>query len=187
MNRTKVVDAEMETGPIEPDDFDGIVLDHQKQIYRTLLFLVRDTDEAEILTQECFLRAFKMRSSFRGGASLATWLIRIAINLAYDHNKSRRWAFWRRLTRTKRIDTIPLPDIRRSPEQALINSELVDAIQSAVNQLSRQQKTVFLLRFVEDMPLEAIAETMDLSLGTVKSHLHRAIEAVRRTCSTRTP
>jgi RNA polymerase sigma-70 factor (ECF subfamily) len=69
----------------------------------------------------------------------------------------------------------------------LINSELVDAIQSAVNQLSRQQKTVFLLRFVEDMPLEAIAETMDLNLGTVKSHLHRAIEAVRKACSTRTP
>lgn len=187
MNRTKVVDAEMETGPIEPDDFDWIVLDHQKQIYRTLLFLVRDTDEAEILTQECFLRAFKMRSSFRGGANLATWLIRIAINLAYDHNKSRRWAFWRGLTRTERIDTIPLLDIQRSPEQALIDTELVDVIQTAVNRLSRQQKTVFLLRFVEDLPLEAISETMDLNLGTVKSHLHRAIEAVRRACSARTP
>jgi len=185
MNKTRVVDAEMDTGPIEPDDFDWIVLDHQKQIYRTLLFLVRDTDEAEVLTQECFLRAFRMRNSFRGESSLATWLIRIAINLAHDHNRSRRWVFWRRLARTDRIDAIRMPDIQRSPEQVLINAERVNAVQSAVNRLSQRQKTIFLLRFIEEMPLEAIAGIMNLNLGTIKSHLHRAIEAVRRTGTNR--
>ncbi len=186
MNKTKVADAEMETGPIERNDFDWIVLDHQKQIYRTLLFLVRDTDEAEMLTQECFLRAFRMRNSFRRESSLATWLIRIAINLAHDHNKSRRRVFWRRLARTDRIDAIRMLDIQRSPEQVLINAERVKAIQSAVNRLSQRQKAVFLLRFIEEMPLEAIAEIMNLSPGTIKSHLHRAIEAVRRACTNRT-
>ena len=185
MNKPRVVDAEMEMDPIEPDDFDRIVRDHQKQIYRTLLFLVRDTDEADVLTQECFLRAFRMRNSFRGDSSLATWLIRIAINLAHDHNRSRRWVFWRRLARTDRIDAIRKLDIQRSPEQVLINAEQVNAIQSAVKRLSHQQKTVFLLRFVEDLPLETIAGIMNLNPGTVKSHLYRAIEAVRKACRNR--
>jgi RNA polymerase sigma-70 factor (ECF subfamily) len=185
MNKTRVADAEMERCEIGPDDFEWVVLQHQKQIYRTLLFLVRDADAAEILTQECFLRAFRMRRGFRGESGVATWLVRIAINLAHDHNRSRRWAFWRRLSRADRIDAIRVVDGRRSPEQALIDGELVDVIQSAVDGLSERQRTVFLLRFIEDMPLEAIAEVMDLQVGTVKSHLHRAIEAVRKACTRR--
>ncbi len=181
--QTEVAGADMEIHPIGLTDFDRIVTQHQKQIYRVLLFLVRDADTAEILTQECFLRAFRRRDSFRGESSLGTWLVRIAINLAHDHNKNRRWAFWRRLMRTDRIDSLPIPDVGRSPEQILMDSESVRAIQSVVERLSERQRTVFLLRFVEDMPLEAIAEAMDLELGTVKTHLFRAIEAVRSACS----
>src|SRR5512146_1096135 len=92
--------AGMEMCPIEQDSFEWIVFQNQKRIYRTLLFLVRDADAAETLTQECFLRAFRMRNEFRGESGVTTWLVRIAINLAHDHNRNRRWAFWRRLTRT---------------------------------------------------------------------------------------
>jgi RNA polymerase sigma-70 factor (ECF subfamily) len=181
MNKTRVA-TEMETSPIEPEDFDWIVLNHQKQIYRILLLVVRDRDEAEVLTQECFLRAFSMSGSFRGESSLATWLIRIAINLAHDHNKSQRGAFWRRLARTDGIDAMRIPDIHRSAEQALIDAELVNVIQSAVNRLPPRQRTVFLLRFIEDLPVNVISEIMELEIGTIKSHLHRAIEAVRNAC-----
>lgn len=183
MNRIKVAESEMNRHAIESADFDWIVFHHQKQVYRTLLFLVRDADAAEALVQECFLRAFRMRNSFRGESNVATWLVRIAINLAHDHNRNRRWAFWRRLTRTDRIDLIRAVDVRRSAEQAVIDSESLNVIQSAVEKLTARQKTVFLLRFMEDMPLENIAEAMDLEIGTVKSHLHRAIEAVRGACT----
>jgi RNA polymerase sigma-70 factor, ECF subfamily len=185
MNRTSVAESEMDERTIEPNDFDSIVFHHQKQVYRTLLVLVRDADAAEALTQECFLRAFKMCNSFRGESSLSTWLVRIAINLAHDHNRNRRWAFWRRLTRTDRIGGIQAVDLRRSPEQAVIDAELLDVIQCAVEKLSERQKTVFLLRFIEDMPLEAIAEAMNLEIGTIKAHLHRATGAVRRACAGR--
>jgi RNA polymerase sigma-70 factor (ECF subfamily) len=107
-----VVNAGLEMCSIE-QDFDWIVAQNQKQIYRTLLFLVRDADAAENLTQECFLRAFRMRSKFRGESTPATWLVRIAINLAQDHNRNRRWVFWRRLTRTDRIDAMSPIDCRR--------------------------------------------------------------------------
>jgi RNA polymerase sigma-70 factor, ECF subfamily len=183
MNRSRLASAGEEMCPIEQDDFDRIVLQNQKRIFRTLLFLVRDSDAAENLTQECFLRAFRMRDKFRGESGLTTWLVRIAVNLAYDHNRNRRWAFWRRLAGMDWINPTILVDSRRSPEQAMIDSQSLNAVWSAVERLSDRQRTVFLLRFVEEMQLEEIAEAMDLKLGTVKSHLHRAIEAVRIACA----
>lgn len=175
----KAIDGDMEICRIEPEDFDWIVLQHQKRIYRILLCMVRDSDVADTLTQECFLRAFKKRRSFRGESSLLTWLVSIAINLARDQNRNRRWAFWRTLSRTDRIDAIRTMDDHRSPEQALMNRERVDLIQSAIETLPDRQRTIFRLRFVEDMPLEMIAAAMGLKLGTVKSHLFRATEAVK--------
>jgi len=79
------------------EEYDAIVRAHQRRIYRVLLGLVRDPDAAATLTQECFLRAYRHRRSFRGEASVGTWLVRIAVNLAADHSRNRRTAFWRRL------------------------------------------------------------------------------------------
>jgi RNA polymerase sigma-70 factor, ECF subfamily len=167
---------------IEPEDFEQIVFLHQKQVFRILLCLVRDADTADTLTQECFLRAYKKRGSFRGECNLATWLVRIAINLAHDHSKNRRWAFWRGLTRTDRIEALKTLDAERSPEQVLIDSEKINTILSVVDKLAERQKTVFLLRFVEDLSLEEIAEVTNLAPGTVKSHLSRALDFVRSEC-----
>jgi RNA polymerase sigma-70 factor (ECF subfamily) len=185
MTLTGVAEAKSEICRIEPESFDWIVARHQKQIYRILFCLVRDADVADTLTQECFLRAFRRRESFRGESSLSTWLVRIAINLARDHNRSRRWAFWRRLQRTDRMELTGAPDVRLSPEHALLNRELMRVIESSVEKLPDRQRSVFLLRFVEDMPLEAIAETMNLKLGTVKSHLFRAMATIKAACSDR--
>jgi RNA polymerase sigma-70 factor (ECF subfamily) len=170
---------EMEICSIDPEDFERIVLQHQKQIFRILLCLVRDRDMADTLTQESFLRAYKKRASFRGESYLTTWLVRIAINLAHDHCRNRRWAFWQRLTRTEGIETLKAVDGQRSPEQVLIDGEKLNTILSIVERLTERQKTVFLLRFVEDMSLEQIAGVTNLALGTVKSHLSRALDFVR--------
>jgi RNA polymerase sigma-70 factor, ECF subfamily len=185
MALTDIADADISIRRIETEGFDAIVTRHQKQIYRILQCMVRDADVADTLTQECFLRAFRKRDSFRGESNLSTWLVRIAINLAQDHNRSRRWAFWRKLEHPERIDAIQAADTCQSPEQILINRESVDAVRSAVEKLPNRQRTVFLLRFVEDMPLEEIAEVTGLKLGTVKSHLFRGIEAVKASCNKR--
>ena len=167
---------------IEPEDFDGIVRQHQKRIYRILILLVHDPDAADNLTQECFLRAFRNHAGFRGESSLATWLVRIAINLAYDHNRNRRWAFWRRLARSDWSEATQVADRQNSAEEDLIAREQLAAVWSAVEKLSKRQKTAFVLRYAEDMSLEEVALAMDLQVGTVKSHLSRAVEAVRETC-----
>jgi len=93
--------VETDVRSIGPDDFDWIVSRHQQRIYRILLSIVKDRDMAEVLTQECFLRAYRKHASFRGDSSLATWLVRIAVNLAHDHARNRRRAFWRRFYRAR--------------------------------------------------------------------------------------
>jgi RNA polymerase sigma-70 factor (ECF subfamily) len=152
---------------------------------RVLLLQLRDADAAETLTQECFLRAYAKRSAFRGEASIGTWLIRIALNLARDHAKSRRMAFWRLLGWARREgdpvsrDTV-LPDPGPHPERRLIARERLAAVWAKVERLPNRQRTCFMLRYVEEMPIGEIARAMQLEVGTVKAHLARAVGAVRR-------
>src|ERR1700756_4480406 len=82
---------------ITAQEFDAIVRRHQRRVHRFLLMMLRDPDEADNLTQECFLRAYQNLPSFRGEASPETWLLRIAANLARDHARNRKASFWRRL------------------------------------------------------------------------------------------
>ena len=165
---------------IIPDDFDSIVRHNQRRIYRLLLLYLRDADAADTLTQECFLRAFETRARFRGECSLETWLCRIAVNLARDHAKSRRRAFWRRLVRSEKAIARGVVDPHLSPEGILLAREEVTAIWSAAGDLSHQQRIVFILRFAEEMALEEVAAVLELELGTVKSHLSRALGTLRR-------
>jgi RNA polymerase sigma-70 factor (ECF subfamily) len=170
---------------ISAEAFDGLVRAHQRQIYRILLLQLRDNDAAETLTQECFLRAYAKRAAFRGEASIGTWLIRIALNLARDHAKSRRLAFWRLLGRARREgDSVPrdtvLPDPEPHPERRLIARERLAVVWARVDRLPRRQRTCFVLRYVEEMPIAEIAGAMQLEVGTVKAHLSRAVGAVRR-------
>jgi RNA polymerase sigma-70 factor (ECF subfamily) len=166
-------------GKVTPEDFDAIVSLHQRRIYRVLLSLLRDSDAADTLTQECFLRAYQNRADFRGECSWQTWLLRIAMNLARDYRKNQRLAFWRRLVRaeTARPDIV---DPRSSPERVLLAREEVAAVWSVLDLLPQQQRRVFVLRFGEELDIVQIAEILQVETGTVKSHLARALETLRR-------
>ena len=167
-------------GKILPEHFESIVREHQKRIYRILFLLLHDADEADCLTQECFLRAFNRRAGFRGEAALGTWLIRIAINLARDHLKNRRASFWRRFLRGKESAMQSMAGNCPTPEESLVSREKLTAVWSAVESLPLQQRTAFVLRFGEDVPLQEIAGAMHLREGTVKAHLANATTAIRR-------
>ncbi len=164
-------------------DFSHVVASHRPQIFRFLLASTRDIDLAETLTQECFLKAHRNWSSFRGESTAMTWLMRIAINLQKDHWRNRRMQFWRQ-TRTNAVDLDEasewLPSGESSQEQRLLAQERVSQVWHAVEGLSERQRTVFLLRFVEELELSEIAQTTGLSEGTVKAHLSRALGRVRR-------
>jgi RNA polymerase sigma-70 factor, ECF subfamily len=163
-------------------EFSSIVQSHRPQIFRFLLASTRDIDLAETLTQECFLKAHRNWSSFRGESSAMTWLMRIAINLQKDHWRNRRVQFWRQ-THTNSVDLDEasewLPSHESSQEQRLLARERVGQVWRAVEGLSERQRTVFLLRYVEELELSDIAQTTGLSEGTVKAHLSRALARVR--------
>src|SRR5262249_52908564 len=134
------------------------------------------------LTQDCFLKAYRARERFRGDSSVKTWLMRIAVNLARDHIANARLKFWRR-ARQAGVDLsaaeVWLADRRSSPEAGAAAKQQLAAIWSAVAALPEGQRTVFLLRFVEEMAILEIAAATGLREGTVKTHLFRALQAVR--------
>jgi RNA polymerase sigma-70 factor (ECF subfamily) len=167
---------------IAAQDFALIVANHRLQIFRFLLASTRDVDLAETLTQECFLKAHRNWSHFRGDSSAMTWLMRIAINLQKDHWRNRRMQFWRQAS-TNKVDLDEasewLPSSERSVEQKMLARERVAHVWRAVDGLSARQKTIFLLRFVEELELSEIAQSTGLSEGTVKAHLSRALARVR--------
>jgi RNA polymerase sigma-70 factor, ECF subfamily len=169
-------------GGVELQDFDLLVKRHRPRIFRFLLASLRDRDLAENLTQDCFVRAYRARTQFRGAAQIGTWLMQIAANLLRDHQGSGRARFWRRVLRTG-VDLSDLcewvPDRHGSPEQLASAKEQVQAIWKTVAGLPERQRTVFLLRFVEDLSLLEIAAIAGLQEGTVKTHLFRALESVR--------
>ncbi len=164
------------------DEFSSVVTNYRPQIFRFLLASTRDVDLAETLTQECFLKAYRNWTNFRGESSAMTWLMRIAINLQKDHWRNRRVQFWRH-TQNHTVDADEasewLPSGERNAEQQLLAREKVKQVWKAVEKLSQRQRTVFLLHYVEEQELEQIAQATGLSEGTVKAHLSRALGKVR--------
>lgn len=169
-------------GLAEIDDFDEVVRLYRPRIFRYLIAILRDRDMAESLTQDCFLKAWNARHQFRGESSLMTWLTRIAVNLVRDHARSQRIRFWQK-ARAEDIDPADigdwLADGRSTPEESLLAREQASAVWDAVKALSPNQKSVFLLRFVEELELPQIAAAMGMNENTVKSHLYRALRSVR--------
>jgi RNA polymerase sigma-70 factor, ECF subfamily len=167
---------------IAAQEFSRVVETNRPQIFRFLLASLRDVDLAETLTQECFLKAHRNWSRFRGDSSPLTWLMRIAINLQKDHWRNRRLQFWRN-TRANSVDLDEagewLPSGERTAEQQLLAREEVKQVWKIVSNLSERQRTVFLLRYVEERELSDIAQATGLSEGTVKAHLSRALGKVR--------
>jgi RNA polymerase sigma-70 factor (ECF subfamily) len=167
----------------ELEDVTTLCATYRSRIYRYALLSLRDPDLADSVTQDCFLRAYKARDEFRGDCSLATWLTRIATNLIRDAVRSRKFQFWKMVSSTA-VEAGAMADRLRAPglsaESSLVVKEELLKVWDAVGALPGKQRTVFLLRFVEEMELSEIATAMGLHVGTVKSHLHRALAAVRK-------
>ena len=162
-------------------NFDALVETCQPRVFRYLLASLRDRDAAETLTQETFFKAYKSREQFRGDASVNTWIMQIAVNCLRDHVRNRRMQFWRRTAQD--IDAAELsdflPDGRSSPEARQLAKEQVASVWHTVDTLPPRQRTVFLLRFVEEMELLEIAQATGMKEGTVKAHLFHALKTVR--------
>jgi RNA polymerase sigma-70 factor (ECF subfamily) len=166
----------------ELDDIDALVALYWPRILRYVTFSVHDPDLAQTITQDCFLKAYNGRASFRGDCAVSTWLISIANNLIRDQVRLKKFQFWRKAQLTA-VDVTELasflPSDESSPEAKLLVRERTEQVRAAVETLSVNQRRVFLLRFFEGFNLEEIVQATGMPLNTVKTHLHRGITSVR--------
>ena len=166
----------------ELENIDALIRLYEAKVFRFVAFSVADRDAADSITQDCFLKAHLRRHQFRGDCSISTWLMRIAFNLVRDHTKSQKFRFWKNAAATA-IDAQDvsqhLASGARSAEAQLIARERVEIVHRTLQKLSDRQRSVFVMRFVEEMELADIAMATGMSLATVKTHLYRAVGAVR--------
>ncbi len=166
----------------ELDDINELVRLHQARIRRFVTCSTGDPDLAETITQDTLLRAFRGRESFRGDCSLSTWLTGIAINVTRDHLRSGRYKFWKQLKATA-VDVHEmasfLPSEAVSPERRILAKERIKELYAVLEGLSYNQRTIFLMKFSEEMSVDEISEILGMAVNTVRTHLHRALKAVR--------
>jgi RNA polymerase sigma-70 factor (ECF subfamily) len=169
-------------GPVQTEDFASIAVACRPRVFRYALASLRDRDAAETVAQDCFTRAYNGWDRFRRDCSIETWLMQIAVNLVRDHLRNRKIRFWKRVQLTAvPVEAICgfISDGVESAESRVLLKEQVKAVWEAAGSLPEKQRAVFLLRFVEDMELLEIAAAMGMKEGTVKTHLFRALKAVR--------
>jgi len=163
---------------------------YQQPVYNLVYRLLDDPSEASDVVQEVFLKVFRSIHSFRGNSSLKTWVYRIAYNEAWNH---RRW-----FTRHKRQEVgldrdddsslgyrDVLPDHGRSAFDLVSDHETHALIEDALGDLNPAFRAAVVLRDIEDLSYEEIAEVLGVSLGTVKSRILRGREALKRSLSSR--
>jgi RNA polymerase sigma-70 factor, ECF subfamily len=166
----------------ELDDIDLLVRTYRARLLRFVTFSTGDPDLAETITQDCLLKAYNARASFRGDSSLNTWLTSIAVNLIRDHQRTQKFKFWKQ-ARATALDVTDVASFiacdSSTPEAQLIAKQQVARLSAILDTLSLNQRTVFLMKFSDEMDLADISEAMKMPVNTVKTHLHRALKAVR--------
>jgi RNA polymerase sigma-70 factor (ECF subfamily) len=171
-----------ERSSTELDDIDALVRTYRPRLLRFVTFSIGDPDLAESITQDCFLKAYNGRGNFRGDCSVNTWLTSIALNLIRDQQRLQKFRFWRQ-ARATAIDVSDaanfLASHESSAEARILAIERTEQVQAALEHLSVNQRAIFLMRFAEDMDLADIAAAISMPINTVKTHLHRALKAVR--------
>ncbi|OYY94750.1 MAG: RNA polymerase sigma factor RpoE [Hydrogenophilales bacterium 28-61-23] len=159
-----------------------LVEKYQRKILRLLSRMVRDQTEIEDIAQEAFIKAYRALPQFRGDAAFYTWLYRIAVNTAKNYLSSRGRAM--QTVSDQAINEDDEPDERLvaqeigNPETELLSKQVAIAINQAVDALPQELREAITLREIEGMSYEEIADTMTCPIGTVRSRIFRAREAI---------
>ena len=157
--------------------FEILVRRHEKSIFNLVYRMLGNYDDAAETSQEVFLSAYRAIGQFRGEANFSTWLYRIALNHATTRRKSSAQRQKRLVVATDAIDMID--NDQPGPAETLEKKELRERVQCALSELEPEDAAVILLRDLQDVPYEDVARVLKIPVGTVKSRLHRARQALK--------
>ncbi|TEA78516.1 RNA polymerase sigma factor RpoE [Allopusillimonas ginsengisoli] len=162
--------------------FDLLVLKYQRKIMRLLARMIRDPADIEDVAQEAFIKAYRALPQFRGDSAFYTWLYRIAINTARNwQSASMRRPITLNAIETEDGETFSQIDNltdNSTPESMVASREIVETVNAAMNTLPEELRTAIVLREIEGMSYEDIAQSMGCPIGTVRSRIFRAREAI---------
>ena len=167
--------------------FEELVAHFERPVYSICFRLLNDAEDARDAAQETFLKIYRGLTGFRGESGLKTWIYRIAINQAMNQ---QRWWKRRRRDETVSLDLSrngapgslgeSLQGAAASPEERAIENERERRLLRALSQVKREYRVVLMLREIEELSYEEIAETLEISIGTVKSRIARGREELRQ-------
>lgn len=165
---------------IERSDFDRMVTACYEQVYRTALGFVHSVEDAEDVTQEVFLRAYKSRGSYRGEAAHATWLYRITIHVSIDFCKARKRRNLLQVGEEFFLSLFQRRSEEEDPQRTLESKQEQESIRRAIDSLPEKQRTAFILTRYDDLPQKEVAEVMGISLRAVEQLLLRAKQNLQK-------
>lgn len=163
--------------------FDLLVLRYQHKVVKLVARLLRDRTEAEDVAQEAFVKAYRALGSFRGDSAFYTWLYRIAVNTARNSLASRQrrpLEYEAGLSEAEQTAVEARMRHTDTPEATALSEEIHQAVNRAIGELPEDLRTAIVLREVEGLSYEEIAAAMDCPVGTVRSRIFRAREAIDR-------
>ena len=158
-----------------PDAFGGLVFRYQDRLFNAILRVVDNPDDALDVVQESFLNAYQSLKSFKGDAEFFTWLYRIAFNAAVSQKRKKRVVV--SLEAGRNGDGVPDPEDDSEgihPGDTLEQSERHAAVHAALARLSAEHRSVLVLKDLDGLKYEQIADVLGVPIGTVRSRLHRA-------------
>jgi RNA polymerase sigma-70 factor (ECF subfamily) len=159
--------------------YNSLVQKYQRQVYNLSYRMLNSAEDAGDMVQETFIRAFGALASFRQDASFLTWLYKIASNLCIDLLRSRKSKGALSLDVELEEGREPAADRSCSPEDAAVRGAVSEIVQKAVMNLPERYRIVVVMRHLQGMSVEEIANQLELPSGTVKTHLFRAREMLR--------
>lgn len=160
------------------EDFEVLVIQNQTQIYNLAFRMVGNEEDAYDLSQDAFIRAYNSLDKFRGDSKFSVWLYRLTSNICLDFLRAKRRKRTISLSQLSPGDDdnidLEVPDERFSPEREFDKKELQKSLQSGLEELPEEQREILLLREVNGMSYQEIADELDIEAGTVKSRIFRA-------------
>ena len=159
--------------------FEAIILNYQDRIYNLCRHMLSNAHDAEDAAQDTFLKAYQSLNDFKPNASIYTWLYRIAVNTCIDYKRRPFLESIFRRSDTGEEKVIEYASTSPSPERLYESKQMGHALQKGLGQLSQKLRTVIILKEVEGLSYEEIADVLDISIGTVKSRISRAREELK--------